>query len=147
MTSSTPVPANPPAHRALLARACAAQLLAVLGEHVLLVTAMPMWAYDLTHSAQGVSLALIAVTAPALLSLPAGAWTSRFATRRVLLGCGALRLPLTILMLTIRVGLLGPAGALRAALALAFAISLVDSFFMPALKAALPEWVPRDQLL
>src|SRR5438067_13408070 len=92
----------------LLARTCGAQLLAVLGEHILLVTALPMWAYDRTHSAEVVSLALIAVTAPALLSLPAGAWTARFTTRRVLLGCGALRLLLTALMLGVRISLLGP---------------------------------------
>src|SRR5205823_7830481 len=103
MTAPVPAPPASQAHWALLARACIAQLLAVLGEHILLVTALPMWAYDRTHSAEGVSLALIAVTAPALLSLPAGAWTARFTTRRVLLGCGALRLLLTALMLGVRI--------------------------------------------
>jgi predicted MFS family arabinose efflux permease len=65
----------------------------------------------------------------------------------VLLGCGALRLGLTALLLFAREPLLPFRAALPAALGIAFLVSLVDSFFMPALKAALPGWVPGEQLL
>jgi MFS family permease len=131
----------------VLWRAGAAQLASVLGEHVFLWTALPIWVYDGTGSASSVALALGVVTAPALVSLPAGAWTSRYATRPVLLGCGALRLALVVLLLFAREPLLPFRLALPAALGIAFLVSLVDSFFMPALLAALPEWLPEEQLL
>src|SRR5262249_27458009 len=139
--------AGAPARWDVLRRAGIAQLLSVLGEHVLLTTALPLWAYDRTHSARGVGLALVAVTAPALLSLPAGAWTSRHPTRAVLLRCAALRLILTALMLAAALPGVVPGLAFAGVLGLAFAISLVDSFFMPALKAAVPDWIPSGDLL
>lgn len=130
-------------HWLVLANSCIAQLVSVLGEHIFLVTALPMWAYDKTKSAHGVALALGAVTIAALFSLPAGAWTSRHSTRSVLLGCGLVRLLFAALILI--------AHHIRYefgfVLACVFAISLVDSFFMPALKAAVPDWVPPSQLI
>lgn len=127
----------------VMARACAAQLVSVMGEHIFLATALPLWAFDRTGSTRGVGIALVAATAPALLSLHAGAWTSRHSTRSVLLGCGVMRLLLTALLLITR----GETSNFYPTLACVFAIVTVDSFFMPALKSALPEWVPGPQLI
>lgn len=138
---------EPDARWGVLALASAAQLVAVLGEHVFLLTALPLWAYDVTHSTRGIGLALAAVTAPALLSLPAGAWTSLRPTRRVLVGCAVLRLVLTLTLLFVSEAALRAPAGIAFVLAVAFGVSLVDSFFMPALKAALPGWVPRRDLL
>lgn len=131
------------AHWIVLANACIAQLVSVIGEHIFLSTALPMWAFDRTHNAHGVAMALGAVTVAAVFSLPAGAWTSRHSTKSVLLGCAIARLLLTALIFA--------AGFTKHdfifVIACVFAISLVDSFFMPALKAAVPEWVPPSQLI
>lgn len=129
-----------PRRPSVFAWACGAQALAVLGEHILLMTALPLWAYEHTHSAQGVSLALLAVALPALFSFPAGAWAARRSPRTVLLGAGLLRLLLTL-------GLLLPTAPVPLVLTLAVGIGLMDSVFMPALKAAVPDWVAPDRLL
>lgn len=119
---------------------CGAQALAVLGEHVLLMTALPLWAFARTHSARGVSLALLAVAVPALFSFPAGVWAARRSPRAILLGAGLLRLLLVL-------SLLLPALPVPLVLALVAGIGLADSFFMPALKAAVPDWVAPGRLL
>ncbi len=133
----------------MLAAACEAQLVAVMGEHLLLATALPLWAYDRTHSARGVAMALAAVTLPALASLPAGAWAARRPPRSLLLKSAALRVALTLLLwgvVAITSLNVSPPAEWSVVLAGAFALSLVDSLFMPVLKAALPDWTPAEHL-
>lgn len=121
---------------------CAAQLLAVFGEHIFLFNGLPLWAYDHLGGRSGVSLALAAVTLPALASYPAGLIAGRFAPRRTLLTCAAVRTVLSLLLLLGTLFAVEATGVYNAALLLFFtaAISLTDSFFMPVLKAALPLW-------
>ena len=116
---------------------CVAQTVAVWGEHVLFYNGLTFWAYDHLGGARGVSMALGAVTFPALFSYPAGLLVGALPPKLVLAVCAAIRAALAFLLLAL---VLRPGFSPLAILGVAASILLVDSFFMPVLKAALPGW-------
>ena len=154
-TASPPTPPpDTPSRWDIVAFASVAQTVSVLGEHVFLTTALPLWAYSLTRSASGVSLVLAALDIAALFSVGAGAWVRGRLPRAVLLGCSAARTALTLLAALLLwllplpgLAALPPLARVALVALPVFGVSLMDSFFMPTLKAGATQWVnPRHWL-
>lgn len=124
---------------------CAAQTCAVWGEHVLFWNGLSLWAYDHLGGTRGIGIALFTITLPALFSYPAGRMVGGLPARQTLRRCGAVRVLLITLLLfyACEARLLhvpsSPAESV-VVLGLAALAVLVDSFFMPVLKASLPSW-------
>ena len=122
-----------------------AQAISTLGDAVYAV-ALLWYALDATGSALAAGGIAISETAGRLLgSVLAGAVLDRAHTRTTMLASDLARLALTFGVATAWLG--GVVPPLWALYALAWALSLTGAFFNPARAAAVPQVVPRDQLL
>jgi MFS family permease len=117
------------------------QLVSFLGDRIHWV-AISLWVYAATGSALSVSYAILALlVAPALVGLFAGAIVDRMSRRTIMIAADLTRAGLVALIPTLMdVGLPWVYGALAL-------VSAATAFFRPAMYAAIPQSVPRDQLL
>ncbi|HEX2868124.1 MAG TPA: MFS transporter [Ignavibacteriales bacterium] len=123
------------------------QSISLLGNQVFSIAAI-FWIKHLTDSASLIGLIGMVSSIPAIiLSAIGGAFADRFSRRKILIYCDALN-GIAVLALA---GVLyfNPEGtnvALAAFFAIALIISVVNSFFQPAISAAVPDLVPRDKI-
>ncbi|MCU7495889.1 MAG: MFS transporter [Ignavibacteria bacterium] len=123
------------------------QSISLLGNQVFSIAAI-FWIKHLTDSASLIGLIGMISSIPAiLLSSVGGAVADRYSRRKILIYCDALN-GIAVLVLA-SVLYLSP-GKTDLVLASFFAISLlmsvVNSFFQPAISAAVPDLVPREKI-
>ncbi|MGE5498456.1 MAG: MFS transporter [Syntrophothermus sp.] len=123
------------------------QSISLLGNQVFSIAAI-FWIKHLTDSASLIGLIGMVSSIPAiLLSSVGGAVADRYSRRKILIYCDALN---GIAVLALAAVLYFSPGETNLVLASFFAISLlisvVNSFFQPAISAAVPDLVPRDKI-
>lgn len=120
----------------------AGALISMMGDWMLM-TALPIYVYQLTGSALATSITFAASTVPGLaLSSIAGVFVDRWDRRRVMIVCNVLSALALLPLLAVR-----SPGQVWIAYAVAFAQSCIARFFRPAENALLPLVVGADDLV
>ncbi|HEY1012599.1 MAG TPA: MFS transporter [Herpetosiphonaceae bacterium] len=117
-------------------------LISMIGDWMLM-TALPIYVYQLTGSALATSITFAASTLPGLaLSSIAGVFVDRWDRRQVMVVCNVLFALALLPLLAVR-----SPGQVWIAYAVAFAQSCIARFFRPAENALLPLLVGEDDLV